>query len=68
MQQFFKVLQGYLTTQLMHISWHEFQQQLHDAIHSVDDLRAAHDSYLDSCLFKYVFALTTELFRIVFHA
>jgi hypothetical protein len=58
MQQFFKVLQGYLTTQLMHISWHEFQQQLHDAVHSVDDLRTAHDSYLDSCLFKYVFALT----------
>ncbi|XP_052265860.1 gamma-tubulin complex component 6-like isoform X2 [Dreissena polymorpha] len=52
MQLFVKVMQEYISHQVINVTWQEFQTALATTVHSLDDLHAAHNTYLDNALFR----------------
>ena len=52
LQHFVDVMQGYITNQLFYLSWLEFEDQLTNQIHSLDDLITAHRSFIDKAIFR----------------
>ncbi|XP_013775974.1 gamma-tubulin complex component 6-like isoform X2 [Limulus polyphemus] len=52
MQHFARVMQSYLASQVLQLTWHEFQLALKQKVHSLDDLREAHVAYLQKACFR----------------
>ncbi|CAH1784421.1 unnamed protein product [Owenia fusiformis] len=52
MQHFVKVMQGYIANQIIHVTWQEFQTELADNMHNVDDLHHKHADYLNKAVFR----------------
>ncbi|XP_077870615.1 LOW QUALITY PROTEIN: gamma-tubulin complex component 6-like [Saccoglossus kowalevskii] len=52
MQHFVHVMQGYMSNQVVHVSWLEFQQQLKEKVHNLDDLHHCHAEYLNKAVFR----------------
>ena len=50
MQHFAKVIEEYIASQVIDVSWHEFQSNLGTQINSFDDLIQCHADYLKRCL------------------
>lgn len=50
MQHFAKVIEEYIVSQVIHVSWHEFQLDLGSKISNIDDLIQCHVTYLNKCL------------------
>ncbi|KAF0288203.1 Gamma-tubulin complex component 6 [Amphibalanus amphitrite] len=46
MQHFVLALQGYLTGQVLQVSWAELRRELLVSVHTLDELRAAHVGYI----------------------
>ncbi|XP_037703652.1 gamma-tubulin complex component 6 isoform X2 [Choloepus didactylus] len=51
MQHFVKVIQGYLATQILHVSWCEFRNKL-AAVGNLEELHRAHAEYLSKAVFR----------------
>ncbi|XP_061418726.1 gamma-tubulin complex component 6 isoform X2 [Lethenteron reissneri] len=51
MQHFVKVIQGYIMTQILHVSWSEFQANL-KTVKNLDDLHRIHAEYLNTAIFR----------------
>ncbi|XP_023443061.2 gamma-tubulin complex component 6 isoform X2 [Dasypus novemcinctus] len=51
MQHFVKVIQGYVATQILHVSWCEFRNRL-AAVGDLEELHRAHADYLSKALFR----------------
>uniref|UniRef100_UPI00358EF79D gamma-tubulin complex component 6 isoform X2 n=1 Tax=Myxine glutinosa TaxID=7769 RepID=UPI00358EF79D len=56
MQHFVRVIQEYIVTQILHVTWSEFRQRL-GAISNLDDLCRAYSEYLNNAIFR---ALLTD--------
>ncbi|WAR25208.1 GCP6-like protein [Mya arenaria] len=52
MQLFVKVMQEYISHQIVDVTWQEFQTALASEIRSLDDLHEAHNTYLNNALFR----------------
>ncbi|XP_072181800.1 gamma-tubulin complex component 6-like [Diadema setosum] len=52
MQHFVNVMQGYVVNQVIHVSWEEFQKDLKDNVHNLDDLREKHALYLNKAILR----------------
>ena len=52
MEHFLNALQSYIYNQVIHVAWHEFQEQLNNNVKSFDNLRDAHLQYINSILFR----------------
>jgi hypothetical protein len=52
MEHCLTALQSYIYNQIIHVAWHEFQEQLDNNVKSLDHLREAHLQYINSILFK----------------
>ena len=53
MQLFVKVIQNYIANQIIDVTWREFEADLQDRVHNLDDLHDRHMEYLNKCLFRY---------------
>ncbi|XP_077025346.1 LOW QUALITY PROTEIN: gamma-tubulin complex component 6 [Tamandua tetradactyla] len=51
MQHFVKVIQGYIATQILHVSWCEFRNKL-AAVGDLEELHRAHAEYLSKAVFR----------------
>ncbi|KAK3103352.1 hypothetical protein FSP39_018661 [Pinctada imbricata] len=52
MQHFVRVMQEYIASQIIHVSWTEFQDALNKDVHNLDDLHRVHTQYLDMAIFR----------------
>ncbi|KAG1681788.1 Gamma-tubulin complex component 6 [Nymphon striatum] len=52
MQHFSRVLQSYVVSQVLQITWQEFQENLQTQVHTIDELRHAHSLYLNKACFR----------------
>ncbi|XP_055878814.1 gamma-tubulin complex component 6-like [Biomphalaria glabrata] len=52
MQHFVKMMQGYITNQVIHVSWQEFQADLNQPIDGLDQLCSLHERFVDRSLFR----------------
>ncbi|KAJ8321814.1 hypothetical protein KUTeg_000285 [Tegillarca granosa] len=52
MQHFVKVMQGYITNQIIHVAWQELQEALANDVKNLDDLHRVHTDYLDRAIFR----------------
>lgn len=52
MQHFVKVMQSYISHQIVDVTWQEFQQALAKDVHNLDDLHNVHCQYLDNAIFR----------------
>ena len=52
MQHFVKVIQSYIANQIIDVTWHEFQEDLDQRVHNLDDLHRVHIKYLNKCIFR----------------
>ncbi|XP_064632951.1 gamma-tubulin complex component 6-like isoform X2 [Lineus longissimus] len=78
MQCFVKVMQGYISNQIIHVSWREFQDDLMNNVHSLDDLHHRHAEYLNKAVFRCllnakaapVMKVIQDIFKLIlrFHA
>ncbi|XP_005101891.1 gamma-tubulin complex component 6 [Aplysia californica] len=50
MEHFVKMMQGYITTQVIHVSWQEFQSDLAQPIAGLDQLHQIHQNYINKAL------------------
>ena len=65
MLNFVTSTQDYVTTQVLDLSWSEFESELSDPdkVFSVDSLYDAHQRYIKKALFRYLpFAVNTVCF------
>jgi hypothetical protein len=53
MQLVVKVMQEYISHQIVDVTWQEFQNALSKHVHNVDELHQEHNKYLDNALFRY---------------
>uniref|UniRef100_A0A8C8ZXU8 Gamma-tubulin complex component 6 n=1 Tax=Prolemur simus TaxID=1328070 RepID=A0A8C8ZXU8_PROSS len=51
MQHFVKVIQGYIATQILHVTWCEFRARL-AAVRDLEDIQRAHAEYLHKAVFR----------------
>uniref|UniRef100_A0A8C4QNZ8 Gamma-tubulin complex component 6 n=1 Tax=Eptatretus burgeri TaxID=7764 RepID=A0A8C4QNZ8_EPTBU len=51
MQHFVRVIQEYIVTQILHVTWSEFHQRL-GSITNLDDLCRIHSEYLNNAIFR----------------
>ncbi|XP_069347735.1 gamma-tubulin complex component 6 [Eulemur rufifrons] len=51
MQHFVKVIQGYIATQILHVTWSEFRARL-AAVRDLEDIQRAHAEYLHKAVFR----------------
>ncbi|XP_041349185.1 gamma-tubulin complex component 6-like [Gigantopelta aegis] len=52
MQHFVKVMQGYMSNQIIHVMWTSFSDNLHKNVDNLDGLHQVHTEYLDSCVLR----------------
>ncbi len=52
MLNFVTAMQIYVTTQVLEVSWEEFQKEISDKVTSVDSLHDAHAKYVNKALFR----------------
>ncbi|CAG2217192.1 GCP6 [Mytilus edulis] len=52
MQHFVKVMQGYVASQIIHVSWKEFTESLTTDVKDLDDLHRIHSEYLNKTIFR----------------
>ncbi|XP_019618459.1 PREDICTED: gamma-tubulin complex component 6-like [Branchiostoma belcheri] len=52
MQHFVGVMQGYVSNQIIHVSWQEFCKELRENVHSLDELHQRHAEYLNKAIFR----------------
>ncbi|GFN97087.1 gamma-tubulin complex component [Plakobranchus ocellatus] len=52
MEHFVKAMQGYITSQVIHVSWQEFQTKLAQPAEGLDQLRTRHQRYVDKAITK----------------
>ncbi|GFR77494.1 gamma-tubulin complex component 6 [Elysia marginata] len=52
MEHFVKAMQGYITSQVIHVSWQEFQAELAQPIAGLSQLQARHQRYVDKAVAK----------------
>ena len=52
MQLFVKVMQEYISHQIVDVTWQEFQTALAKHVHNIDDLHQEYNKYLDNALFR----------------
>jgi len=52
MQHFVRVLHEYIASEVVTVSWHEFEADLSQHLAGVDDLRQRHLNYLHKCRFR----------------
>ncbi|XP_041460037.1 gamma-tubulin complex component 6-like isoform X1 [Lytechinus variegatus] len=52
MQHFVNVMQGYVVNQVIHVSWEEFQKDLKENVHNLDDIREKHGLYLNKAILR----------------
>nr|XP_039250538.1 gamma-tubulin complex component 6-like [Styela clava] len=60
MQNFVKVMQGYVSTQVVHVCWHEFQDALKSA-KCLEDLHSIHVEYLRKCVYRCLLTKKTAV-------
>nr|XP_047122546.1 gamma-tubulin complex component 6-like isoform X2 [Hydra vulgaris] len=73
MQHFVNNLERYIVNQILHVSWREFQQDLRQKVHSLDDLHKCHVNYLNRIIFRSllsknatpVYKLITDIFGLI---
>ncbi|XP_075713310.1 gamma-tubulin complex component 6 [Rhinoderma darwinii] len=51
MQHFVKVIQGYISNQILHVTWSEFKSKLH-TVSNLEEIRKTHTEYLNKALFR----------------
>ena len=54
MEHFVKQMQGYITNQVIHVSWQEFQSALSQPIAGLDQLYRLHNNYVNSATARSV--------------
>lgn len=52
MQHFARVLQSYVVSQVLLVTWQEFQRKLNTDVRNIDEMRRAHSVYLHEACFK----------------
>ncbi|RUS78668.1 hypothetical protein EGW08_013556 [Elysia chlorotica] len=52
MEHFVKAMQGYITSQVIHVSWQEFQTELAQPIAGLSQLQTRHQRYVDKAVAK----------------
>lgn len=52
MEHYLNALQSYIYNQIIHVVWHDFQEQLDDNVKNLDSLRDAHLQYINNALFR----------------
>nr|CAB3267378.1 gamma-tubulin complex component 6 [Phallusia mammillata] len=52
MHNFVKVMQGYVSTQVLHVCWQEFQEALRNDVRNLDDLHVRHAEYINRCVLR----------------
>ena len=52
MHNFVKVMQGYVSTQVLHVCWLEFYNDLLESIDELEDLHLRHAEYLNKCVMR----------------
>ncbi|XP_023933311.1 gamma-tubulin complex component 6-like [Lingula anatina] len=57
MQHFVRVMQGYISNQLIHVGWLELQESLKTRVHNLDDLHHVHGEYINNAVFRRIFPL-----------
>ena len=57
MEHFVHFMQGYLSNQIIHVTWLEFKQSLDKDVHNLDDLHDRHAEYLRTSAFRSVFIM-----------
>ncbi|XP_045164903.2 gamma-tubulin complex component 6-like [Mercenaria mercenaria] len=66
MQLFVKVMQEYISHQIVDVTWQEFQTALTKHVHNVDDLHQQHNKYLDNALFRCLLTKNaTSLMKVI---
>ncbi|XP_065066356.1 gamma-tubulin complex component 6-like isoform X2 [Rhopilema esculentum] len=73
MQHFVNNVERYLVNQIIHISWQEFQDDLKNNVHNVDDLHKSHVGYLNRIIFRSllsknatpVLKIITDIFSLI---
>jgi len=53
MQHFVRVLHEYIASEVVTVSWHEFEAELGRHLAGLDDLRRRHLAYLHKCRFRF---------------
>lgn len=51
-QHFVSIMHGYIASQLFGFTWEEFQTELNQHCHSLDDVIQAHNKFIDRALFR----------------
>ena len=51
-QHFVNIMHGYVSSQLFGVTWEEFQTELTQHSHSLDDIIQAHTKFIDRALFR----------------
>ncbi|XP_061177982.1 gamma-tubulin complex component 6-like [Saccostrea echinata] len=52
MQHFVRVMQGYISHQVIFVTWNEFKSSLKSDVQNLDDLIRVHDDYLNRAIFR----------------
>ncbi|CAH1265550.1 TUBGCP6 [Branchiostoma lanceolatum] len=73
MQHFVGVMQGYVSNQIIHVSWQEFCKELRENVHSLDELHQRHAEYLNKAIFRSllsrkagpVMKVITDIFNVI---
>ncbi|XP_074657385.1 gamma-tubulin complex component 6-like [Tubulanus polymorphus] len=52
MDHFVHTMQGYLSTQVIHVTWKQFQEDLDNNVQNLDDLHERHSEYLNKAIFR----------------
>ncbi|XP_035678118.1 gamma-tubulin complex component 6-like [Branchiostoma floridae] len=73
MQHFVGVMQGYVSNQIIHVSWQEFCKELRENVHSLDELHQRHAEYLNKAIFRSllsrkagpVMKVITDIFTVI---
>ena len=53
MLNFVRNLHAYVATQVLEVSWLEFQENLNNKVTSLDELIEVHNKYINKALFRY---------------
>jgi len=52
MHNFVKTMQGYVSTQILHVCWEEFCENIKTKVNNLEDLHLTHGEYVNKCLLR----------------
>jgi len=52
MHNFVKTMQGYVSTQILHVCWEEFCENIKTKVNNLEDLHLIHGEYVNKCLLR----------------